>query len=116
MKAVDIDIDGKIYKLFIGQNKRENDSLLRSSAQNDVWFHLENVSGPHMILQMNSEMRMESVPKRYIYHICSLFSQYKNGLGSRYNVMYTELKNVKLTSEKGVVIPVSSKTKKIRVT
>lgn len=92
--------------LLIGQNKYENDQLIKTSDQNDIWFHLENMSGPHFVLKMNdNDNIIKKVPKKYLNHIASLFRQYKSGLYSKYNVIYTEIKNIKLTDEIGTVIP-----------
>jgi hypothetical protein len=47
MKKVPIYVDenDKTYDLLIGQTQRENDQILRNCDQDDIWFHLENVSG-----------------------------------------------------------------------
>ena len=110
VKHVEIEINGFLATVSIGRTQAENDVLLRSSSQNDIWFHLENMSSPHMVLTWES-----STPpnKRYLNQIAALFKDYKNGLGSRYNVIYTEIKNVKLTTTPGQVIP--KNVKKIRV-
>jgi predicted ribosome quality control (RQC) complex YloA/Tae2 family protein len=114
MKSIDIYIEenGKSYQLLIGQNKNENDRLLKTSSQTDLWFHLDKQSSPHMILKANGE-HLTNIPKRYINYIGSLFREYKNNLGSKYHVIYTEMKNVKLTNEPGLVILVNSKLKRI---
>jgi predicted ribosome quality control (RQC) complex YloA/Tae2 family protein len=97
----------KEYNLLIGENQKENDTIIKSSQQNDIWFHLEKISGPHFILQNNGEI----IPKRYINYIGTLFREYKSNLSNRYSVIYTEVKNVKLTDTLGTVNV--SKTKKI---
>jgi predicted ribosome quality control (RQC) complex YloA/Tae2 family protein len=112
MKTIEIYVEenDKTYKLVVGQNRIENDKILRESSQMDLWFHLEKQSGPHIILRMDKE---ERIPKRYLNYIGGLFREYKNSLGSRYAVIYTQMKNVRLTDEPGLVIPVNSKIKKI---
>lgn len=109
MKTIQIYIDELNIEmsLLIGQNKYENDHLIKTCKQNDIWFHLENISGPHFVLQVNDNdnINMKEIPKKYFNHIASLFRQYKSGLSSRYNVIYTEIKNIKLTDEIGTVIP-----------
>jgi hypothetical protein len=42
-----------------------------------------------------------------------MFSLYKKGLPKKYKVIYTNIKNVKLTDEIGTVIPQNSKIIKI---
>lgn len=102
-----IDIDDKNYEIIIGQNQYENDTIIKNASQNDLWFHLENLSGPHFILKSNGDL----IPKRYLNYIGTLFTTYKNKLSNHYTVIYTDVKNVKLTSQPGKVIV--SKTKKI---
>jgi len=93
--------DDTFMELLIGTNQRENDTLIKNSHQNDLWFHLENMSGPHFVLRIEDDM----VPtKRQLYQIASLFSQYKTGLGRNYRVIYTEIKNVTRTKTPGQVI------------
>lgn len=107
MKQVAIHVDevGKSYTLFIGNNKYENVEIIKNSSQDDLWFHLDNISGPHFVLQTGGDL----IPKRYLNHIGTLFRDYKNGLPSRYTVIYTEIRNVKLTNVVGTVIPAKLK-------
>ncbi len=107
MKIETIDIDDKKYDIIIGQNQIENDNIIKNANQNDIWFHLDNLSGPHIILKSNGDI----ISKRYLNYIGTLFINYKNKLPNHYTVIYTDIKNVKLTSEPGRVIV--SKTKKI---
>jgi predicted ribosome quality control (RQC) complex YloA/Tae2 family protein len=91
----------KEYTVFIGKNKNENDLIIKNSHPNDLWFHLQGVSSPHIVLQTQGD----TIPKRYISQIVHLFPLHKSGLGSRFNVIYTEIKNIKLTNVPGTVIP-----------
>lgn len=105
MKQISIDVDGNDYTLLIGKNKFENEEMIKTSSPNDLWFHLDNLSSPFIILQTGGD----SIPKKYLNYIGTLFRDYKNGLPSRYTVIYTEIKNVKLTNVTGTVIPVKLK-------
>lgn len=111
MKIVKITVDetGCEYDLLIGQSQSENDIILKTSEQNDTWFHLDKFSGPHFVLRNGGD----TIPKRYLNTIAGLFSQFKTGLPNRYTVIYTHLKNVRLTKTPGLVIP--SNTQTIRV-
>lgn len=110
MKKLSINVpeNDQEYVILVGQNAQQNDFILRNSSPNDLWFHLDNVSSAFIILQCQGD----PVPKRYLNYIGTLFRDYKNGLPSRYTVIYTEVKNVKLTNVMGTVIP--SKTKVIK--
>jgi len=111
MKSVNIIVqeNDKEYILQIGENQYENDILIKTNNQNDLWFHIDNISGPHFVLQNGGD----SIPKRYLNYIAGLFSNYKSNLTKRYNVIYTELKNVKLTNVPGQVTV--SNVKKIKM-
>lgn len=108
-KTIYVEENDKSYDLLIGKNQLANDHILKSCSQNDIWFHLENISGPHFVLKNHGD----TVPKRYLNRIASLFQEFKNGLPNRYSVIYTEVKNVKLTNVPGKVNV--SKTKRISI-
>lgn len=107
MKSINVEVDelGKTYTLLIGNNKFENEEIIKASSPNDLWFHLDNVSSPFIILQTGGD----KIPKRYLNYVGTLFRNYKNGLPSRYTVIYTEIGNVKLTNVMGTVIPTKLK-------
>jgi len=94
------------YTVIIGENAKENDELVKESAPNDIWLHLENMSSAHIVIKTEDK----EPPKRVINMAASLFSRYccKKVTG-RYNVIWTEIKNVKTTNTVGCVVP-----KKIR--
>lgn len=93
------------YGIVVGQNAHQNDFILKNSSPNDLWFHLDNVSSAFIILQTGGDI----IPKRYLNYIGTLFREYKNGLPARYTVIYTEVRNVKLTNVTGTVIPTKLK-------
>lgn len=106
MKLVTIASEFQEMFLEIGENQQENDVLIRKSDPNDIWFHLDNLSGPHFVLHTKDALsNKRHLNKRHLNYIGSLFRQYKNGLPKRYNVIYTEIKNIKLTDTIGMVIP-----------
>jgi predicted ribosome quality control (RQC) complex YloA/Tae2 family protein len=99
-----IEETNKEHTIYIGRNANENDSLIKNSSQNDIWFHLDDISSPHIVLQTFGC----NIPKRYINYIGTLFPKYKTKVGKRYTVIYTYVKNITLTDKKGSVL-----TKKI---
>lgn len=96
------------HLINIGSNANENYILIQNSNQNDIWFHLDEISSPHIVLQTFGC----EIPKRYINYIGTLFPKYKTNLGNRYTVIYTYVKNVTLTNKKGSVL--TKKIKKIK--
>lgn len=99
---------GVTLLLRVGRSQKENDTLLRHSEPHDIWFHLDNVSSPHMVLSTQGL----DVPKRYLHYIGTLFPDYKSAMQRRYTVIYTRVHCVKLTKVPGTVIP--SKIQKIK--
>lgn len=123
MKTIPLYIDewDEEINLMVGQNKFENDHLIRTSQPNDLWFHLENLSGPHFVLKLSDHVhdqdqdqhrKMKTIPKKYLNKVGGFFREFKTGLSSNYHVIYTEIHNVTLTNELGSVIP--KKTKRIK--
>ena len=100
MKTIEIYVEenDKNYDLVIGQNQNENDKIIKTSSPNDIWFHLDKLSGPHFVFKTQTDQ------------IAVLFREYKNGLPNRYIVIYTCIKNVKLTNTPGLVIPCKTKS------
>ena len=105
---IEIEQGEEIFTIKIGRNAKENDLLIRESDSDDTWFHLENISGPHIVVN-NSGKKIDKTNLRYIG---SLFTTYKNGLQNNYTVIYTEIKNVQLTKTPGLVVCKSTKTLK----
>jgi len=111
MKSVELFIEEseKTYTILIGTDKYNNDQIIKDSDQNDTWFHLDKMTGPHIILKNNGD----KIPKKYLNQIAVMFQQYKSNLSSKYNVIYTTVKNVKLTNVPGQVNVTNTKLIKI---
>ena len=101
-------IEEKEYQLLIGKNAKENEDIIKMSNQNDLWFHFENVSGPHIILQSKGDL----IQKRYLNQIALKLFENKPKVPKNQNVIYTEIQNVKLTKTLGTVITKNTKVLK----
>lgn len=107
VKLETIVIDDLEHTILIGQNAQENSALVKKCEPEDIWFHLKNSSSPHVILQTQSR----PIQKKHLNKVAALVYQ-STRKPTREPVIYTEIKNVKLTCTPGLVIP--SKTKEIR--
>jgi predicted ribosome quality control (RQC) complex YloA/Tae2 family protein len=103
MKIETITIDNREYKILIGQNSNENDKIIRMSEPHDIWFHFENISGPHIVLQCASYKDNEQIPNEILRNIGQKLYEYKKGTSNE-KIIYTEIKNLKMTKIKGQVI------------
>jgi predicted ribosome quality control (RQC) complex YloA/Tae2 family protein len=48
------------YALLYGKSGEENDAVLRAAQPDDLWFHVKDAAGPHVVLR--SDGRPEEVP------------------------------------------------------
>ncbi|KAJ3425095.1 protein of unknown function duf814 [Anaeramoeba flamelloides] len=87
------------FTIKIGENANENERLYQSSSQNDLWFHLQNVSSAHGILVISNKSKVKlSTIKQDILEAAMLikhFSKQKNNHISK--VIYCYNKNIKKT-------------------
>ena len=104
-----IKIDNYIYK--IGNNAKENNTLIDDSNKLDTWFHLESLPSCHGIINCP----IDKLSKQTIY-LCAINIK-KNSKSKKLcnvNVIYTQIENIKKTEELGKVI-VIKKCKIVKV-
>ncbi len=84
-------IDG--FKVLIGRNNTQNDSLtFHKAAKTDLWFHVKDLPGSHVVLVTNGE----TVPEDTINKTASIAAFYSKGKDSgKTAVDYTYIKYVK---------------------
>lgn len=89
----------KEYTILIGENAKENTLLVKESDPDDFWFHLSTESSPHIILKNDNNYITQELLKQ----TASKLYKYKN---QHYldNVIYTQVKNVRVTKTPGLVI------------
>jgi predicted ribosome quality control (RQC) complex YloA/Tae2 family protein len=76
-------IDG--FNVDVGQNARENDVLTLGSSGKDIWFHVENYPGSHVILRNPTE----DMTKATIHEVAKLAAAHSKRVG-KVNVIFTE--------------------------
>lgn len=95
-------IDG--YSVFVGKNNKQNDFLtLKYAHSNDLWFHVKDIHGSHVVLKTNGEeISQETINK--CASLCAFYSKAKNS--SNVAVDYTFVRYVKkpANSKPGMVI------------
>jgi predicted ribosome quality control (RQC) complex YloA/Tae2 family protein len=107
-KVDTIEIEDRIYDIYIGKNAKGNEEIIKKCHPESLWFHLNNISSAHIIL----ESKGDDIPKRFINQVASILFNTKTNIPYKSNVIYTQVKNVKLTNTLGTVIP--SKTKLLK--
>lgn len=86
----------------IGQSAEENDKIVSDAKQTDIWFHLANFSSCHVIITCSNEYPITNQMINYCAMIVKQNTKYKNL--SKVTVNYTEIKNVRKTNVRGMVI------------
>jgi len=58
------------HALLYGKSGQENDEVLRAAHPDDLWFHVKNAAGPHVVLR--SDGRPDDVPEEAILEAARL--------------------------------------------
>ncbi|MBU5437772.1 NFACT family protein [Tissierella sp. MSJ-40] len=98
------------FNIFVGKNNKQNDYLtLRFSHKEDLWLHVQNMPGSHVIIQREGK----NIPNTTLEEAATLAAYYSKGKNSNHvPVDYTERKNVKKpkNAKPGMVIYENYKT------
>ncbi len=98
------------YTIYIGKNNKQNEYLkLKFSSRNDIWFHIQTLSGSHVVLKLNGLELTDEI----IYKCASIAKQYSKGANDLHvSIDYTPIKNIKKspTGKPGMVIYNTYKT------
>lgn len=105
IKNIFIEENNKEYLILIGKNAKGNETIIKMSHQDSIWFHFDKISSAHIILQNYGDI----IPKRYLNQVAKMLFEYKKNTPKNSNVIYTTVKNVKLTNILGSVIPKNTK-------
>ncbi|KAF2228751.1 coiled-coil domain-containing protein 25 [Viridothelium virens] len=58
--------------LYVGKDKVENEELIKYGLEEDVWFHVDNLSSAHVYLRMREEETWDSIPKELVQDCAQL--------------------------------------------
>ena len=80
------------YPLFVGRNNLQNDELtFRIAEKQDIWFHVKDIPGSHVIMVTDGEE-----PSEVDYtEAAALAAYYSKATGDSVAVDYTRVKNIK---------------------
>jgi len=80
------------FEILIGRNNKQNDELTFSAGREDIWLHVKNIHGSHVIIRSAGS----EIPPSTIEQAAELAAFYSQGRGSgKVAVDYTEARNVK---------------------
>jgi predicted ribosome quality control (RQC) complex YloA/Tae2 family protein len=81
----------------VGESKQDNWNILSNAKQNELWFHLDKLSSPYVVIKHNNP------PNNIIQKACNLCKHYSKWNGT-VKVIYTKSKNVSKGDEIGEAI------------
>ena len=84
------------YKIMVGKNEKGNIELLKNSNANDLWLHIKNLPGAHVIVKTNKMQVPEDVIEKAA-KLAVAFSNKDEGV-----VDYTKRKFVKIKNRANV--------------
>ena len=99
------------YTVLVGRNNKENDYLtLKYSNKNDIWFHVKDIQGSHVILRLENK----NIPNNDILLNCAKIAAIHSKAKNSSNVLvdYCQVKFVKKPNgaKPGMVIYTNNKT------
>lgn len=82
------------YKAYVGKNNKQNDFIISKLASpNDLWFHIHNCPGSHVLLKISDNVAPDDAT---IYECCRLAKKYSSAAEStKAGVIYTMRKYIK---------------------
>ena len=81
------------FEIRVGKNNLANDDLVRSSNGNDLWFHLRDFPGSHVVVRAGGRREL---PQTTIMEAANLALKYSSKAKDKKGlVIYTHVKNVK---------------------
>ncbi|KAI0563025.1 NFACT protein [Gracilaria domingensis] len=91
MKSVTTSEDKLLIR--IGDNANENDTLWRGAKQNDLWFHLDGMSSPHVLLSVPGKKKTKAQLSEAIHECAQLVKYFSKAREmAQVTVMYIEAK------------------------
>nr|CAG4638802.1 EOG090X0G3O [Cyclestheria hislopi] len=85
--------------LFMGEDKHENEELIKWGWPEDVWFHVDKVSSAHVYLRLNPEQTIDDIPPAVLEDAAQLVkaNSIQGNKMNNVDVVYTLWSNLKKT-------------------
>jgi len=52
--------------IYVGKDKFENEELIKYGLEQDVWFHVDNLSSAHVYLRLQDDESWENIPQELL--------------------------------------------------
>uniref|UniRef100_H2ZQD3 Coiled-coil domain-containing protein 25 n=1 Tax=Ciona savignyi TaxID=51511 RepID=H2ZQD3_CIOSA len=94
-------ISGEEYTIYVGEDKYENEDLIKHGWPEDVWFHVDKVSSAHVYLRLKKEQTIDDIPAEVLSD-CAQLVKANSIQGNKMNnvqIVYTPWANLKKTGD-----------------
>lgn len=88
----------------MGEDKYENEDLIKWGWPEDVWFHVDKVSSAHVYLRLQKEQTLDDIPTA-VLEDCAQLVKANSIQGNKMNnvdIVYTKWENLKKTASMDV--------------
>jgi len=75
-KAVFQTVQFRGFDIWIGKNAKQNDAVLHASSKNDIWLHLRDQAGSHVVIRNQNN---EKIPEDVLTFAASLAAWHSKG-------------------------------------
>lgn len=90
--------------LFMGNDKFENEDLIKWGWPEDVWFHVSNLSSAHVYLRLKEGESIDNIPSSLLDDCCQLVkaNSIQGNKMNNVDIVYTPWSNLKKTASMDV--------------
>jgi predicted ribosome quality control (RQC) complex YloA/Tae2 family protein len=60
------------FTIYMGRDKYENEDLIKYGLDEDVWFHVDDLSSAHVYLRMHAGMSLDDISDDLLLDCASL--------------------------------------------
>mmetsp|Transcript_26322 Transcript_26322/g.30586 ORF Transcript_26322/g.30586 Transcript_26322/m.30586 type:complete len:86 (+) Transcript_26322:85-342(+) len=60
------------FTIYMGKDKYENEDLIKYGLDEDVWFHVDDLSSAHVYLRMKPGMTLSDITEELLLECASL--------------------------------------------
>ena len=92
------------YTLYMGEEKYENEELIKFSWPEDIWFHVSKLSSAHVYIRLKKGQTIDDIPPA-VLEDCAQLVKANSIEGNKINnvdIVYTPTTNLKKTADMDV--------------
>jgi type IV secretory pathway VirB10-like protein len=92
------------YVIYVGEDKHENEDLIRWGWPEDVWFHVDKMSSAHVYLRLHPGETLDDVPEAVLQDCAQLVkaNSIQGCKSNNVDIVYTMWSNLKKTPDMDV--------------